>query len=93
MDEFLVDPKTLIKKSSIQPDDYLQVDLEKCIGCKKCSIICPMDLYEIIDGKARLDSDYQKWCLECAHCSVICPVGAIQFQYPKGGSGIIYEKG
>ncbi|MHA1146201.1 MAG: 4Fe-4S binding protein [Candidatus Helarchaeota archaeon] len=93
MNEHLVDPKTIIRKTGPETGDYITVDEEKCNGCGKCTIICPVSLYEIVDGKSRLNSEYEKWCLECAHCWVICPNQAISFHYPKGGSGILYEKG
>lgn len=93
MHEFLVDPKTLIRKTGRETGNYISIDEEKCNGCGKCAIICPVQLYHVEAGKSQLDPDYTKWCLECAHCWVICPTHAIAFRYPKGGSGILYEKG
>ena len=94
MTDELVDPRTLIHKTDEDPGIYITIDEEKCIGCGKCVIICPVELYKIENKKSKLNQDeVKKYCLECAHCWVICPEQAISFQYPKGGSGIIYEKG
>jgi ferredoxin-like protein FixX len=94
MPDELVDPRTLVRKTSIDTGIYITIDEEKCTGCGKCLIICPVELYKILQKKAKLDSnEVKKYCLECAHCWVICPEQAISFCYPRGGSGIIYEKG
>ncbi|MHA1301531.1 MAG: indolepyruvate ferredoxin oxidoreductase subunit alpha [Candidatus Helarchaeota archaeon] len=94
MTDELVDPRTLIHKTKIDTGIYITIDEEKCIGCGRCVIICPVELYKVVEKKAKLDqAQVSKFCLECAHCWVICPEHAINFKYPKGGSGIIYEKG
>ena len=94
MTDELVNPRTLIHKTKIDQGIYITIDEEKCSGCGKCVIICPVEIYKIENKKSKLNQDdVKKYCLECAHCWVICPEQAISFHYPKGGSGIIYEKG
>ncbi len=73
--------------------DFLCITIEKCIGCKMCEIICPMDLWHVIERKAVLNNDYREKCLECGHCYSICKPGAIIFHYPHGGTGVIYTAG
>ena len=46
-----------------------------------------------IDEKITISKDYKEKCLECGACYQVCEPDAISFQYPKGGTGIIYEKG
>ena len=42
---------------------------------------------------AKISDDYKELCLECAHCYSICEYNAIDFHFPKGGTGIIYKRG
>ncbi|WP_315082275.1 4Fe-4S dicluster-binding protein [uncultured Clostridium sp.] len=36
-----------IKAISINKRMYANVDLDKCVGCTKCSIVCPASVIEI----------------------------------------------
>ena len=48
----------------------------KCTGCETCVNICPVNVYEIKNGKAvpvRVED-----CLICRTCESQCPEGAIQ---------------
>jgi len=56
-------------------------------------IICGMDLWKIRDGKAVLESNYKKFCTEYVSCYTVCDYDAIEFTFPPGGYGIVYEKG
>lgn len=81
------------KRHPEETSDFLKVSIEKCTGCGKCEIICPVEIFTIKEKKAVIDPDYKKKCLECGHCWVICPQDAIDFWYPDGGTGVIYENG
>ena len=81
------------KRHPEESSDYIKIDEEKCIGCGNCEIICPAELFKIVNDRAELDSNYKKKCLECAHCWVMCEQEAIDFWYPDGGTGVIYENG
>jgi len=52
----------------------LSVDEKRCIGCNKCSGVCPYDAVRIINGKAVIDPSK---CVECGRCVEVCPVNAI----------------
>lgn len=66
----------------------LELDMEKCIGCGMCEIVCPHRVFAVADGKARiLDRDA---CMECGACEKNCPVDAIQVRAGVGcAAGII----
>ena len=87
-----IDVKGLTKRIG-DTGDFIQVDQEKCNGCGRCTIICIMNLWRLRDGVAHLAEDYQEKCVECAACYSVCDPDAISFQYPKGGTGIIFEQG
>ncbi len=47
---------------------------EKCIGCGKCTGVCPQDCIIISGGRAFIR---QENCLHCGGCAEICPANAI----------------
>lgn len=52
------------------------LDKEKCIGCRRCYILCPEVAINMVDGKADIDHGY---CKGCGICVEECPVKAIDF--------------
>ncbi len=51
------------------------VDMEKCIGCAQCWMVCPDGAIAMEDGKSVIDYNY---CKGCAICKEQCPVDAIE---------------
>lgn len=90
---FVLNLKKLTKRVG-DTGDFIKLDEEKCNGCGKCALICSMGLWRVPLGKkAKLSPKYKELCLECAACWEICEQEAIDFWYPKGGTGIIIEYG
>jgi len=57
-------------------DITIKIDYDKCNGSAKCIEDCPVDVYELVDGKAvasKIDD-----CIECCICVSSCPNGAIE---------------
>ena len=52
----------------------LVVDKTKCSGDAVCSMVCPVEAIEMIDGKAHIDPDL---CMECYTCMNGCAEEAI----------------
>jgi len=51
------------------------VDEEKCIGCGECVDVCPVEVYEMQDGKSvAINADE---CLGCESCVEVCDQDAI----------------
>ncbi len=50
------------------------VDLDKCIGCLKCYLVCPDGA--VIRTEKKIDFEYD-FCKGCGVCAKICPVDAI----------------
>lgn len=55
----------------------IAIDKNKCIGCGKCSEVCPGSLIKLENKKAFIK--YPKDCWGCTSCIKECPVNAVQF--------------
>jgi adenylylsulfate reductase subunit B len=55
----------------------IRINKDKCIGCGKCTEVCPGTLIDLTDKKAVMQ--YPKDCWGCVSCVKECPVGAIEF--------------
>jgi len=94
MSEMKIDLKSLVKRvDTDQMGDYITYDEEKCNSCGRCAVVCPFNLWSVKGGKAKLAPRYQELCVECAACWEICDQEAIDFSYPKGGTGVVIEYG
>jgi MinD superfamily P-loop ATPase len=94
MEEAKIDYRKLVKRvDTDKMGDFISFDESKCDGCGRCALVCSFSLWTVKNGKARLSPKYQELCLECAGCWEICEPEAIDFWYPKGGTGVIIEYG
>lgn len=48
---------------------------DKCISCRKCELVCPLNNIISIDGKPA----WQGNCTHCMACICSCPTGAIEY--------------
>ncbi|MHC1714830.1 MAG: DUF362 domain-containing protein [Acidaminococcaceae bacterium] len=51
----------------------ITVDQELCVGCKKCSAVCPEQAITVKDKKASVAAEK---CIGCGECLTVCPVKA-----------------
>ncbi len=64
-------------------------DMDKCIGCGICSMVCPVRAVEMIGrGKEATIKHYLDRCIYCGQCAESCPVKAITMtpEYELSGS-------
>ncbi|HBA89363.1 MAG TPA: ferredoxin [Geobacter sp.] len=68
----------------------LELDRALCVGCGRCLEVCPHQVFEMEQKRARLcDRDA---CMECGACARNCPVAAIRVDAGVGcASGMISE--
>ncbi len=52
------------------------VDEAKCVGCEECVDICPVDVFEMKDGKSVVANGED--CEECESCIEVCEEDAIE---------------
>jgi NAD-dependent dihydropyrimidine dehydrogenase PreA subunit len=51
----------------------VQIDLEKCTGCKTCEVVCQVGAIKVVKRKAQADDK----CVNCAACVKVCPENAL----------------
>mgnify|MGYP006283569563 CR=1 FL=1 len=54
------------------------VNKDKCTGCGSCADICPTEVFEISEGKAKVAKPDE--CIGCRACEVQCPENAIKVE-------------
>jgi len=57
-------PKKLVPK----------IDIERCVGCGYCVVICPAKALKLVKGKALVNTDA---CASEGKCIAVCPTKAI----------------
>jgi 2-oxoglutarate ferredoxin oxidoreductase subunit delta len=68
----------------------LEVDAERCKGCKTCVEVCPKGVFELyrLDGRQKSRVARLGECEQCTACVKQCPEGAILAEPPiKGAAG------
>ena len=55
---------------------------EKCIGCERCSEVCPHRVFSVHGERASLQRPER--CMECGACQRNCPTGAITVESGVG---------
>lgn len=73
---------------------HIQItNADVCHQCqsKACTVCCPASCYtKEGDGRVTLITD---GCLECGTCRVVCAERNVQWEYPRGGYGILFKFG
>jgi ferredoxin like protein len=91
----MINPHDLLKlvHKNVGEDNFLQLTEAKCSGCGNCVVVCPAILWKLKDKHAQLDENYKEKCLECGACYHVCDSRAIEFDFPRGGCGIMVKFG
>jgi len=51
---------------------------DKCDGCNECVSACPVNIIEMVNGKAVCEDSGE--CLGCESCVAVCPSEAVKLQ-------------
>lgn len=65
----------------------LALNAERCVGCSRCVDVCPHNVFDIADGKARIIR--RDDCVECGACALNCPAAALSVHAGVGCASAI----
>jgi len=66
----------------------LKLNSELCTGCSMCLIVCPHNVFSLINKKSVIEN--KDSCMECGACQRNCPENAISVTTGVGcAAGII----
>ena len=65
-----------MKKDYEEGEIKITIDLDKCTGAGECAVACPVEIFEVVDGKAVCKNVGE--CIECCACVNACPNTAIE---------------
>jgi len=65
-----------MKKVFEEGNIKITIDYDKCIGASECVTACPVNIFELENGKAVAKNLSE--CIECCACVNACPKGAIE---------------
>ena len=65
-----------MKKEFEEDNIKITIDYDKCTGASECVTACPVEIFEVKDGKAVCKNVEE--CIECCACVNACPKEAIE---------------
>ena len=65
----------------------LRLSPDTCIGCGKCTEVCPHGVFSFENGRATITD--KNSCMECGACAKNCPVSAIKVDANVGCAAAI----
>jgi ferredoxin like protein len=77
----------------VAPEAHIVVDGRKCTDCstRGCIVACPANLF-VPTADGGIVFNYEQ-CFECGTCYLVCNVeGAITWNYPEGGHGVVFRR-
>lgn len=78
----------------VAPTAHITLDSSRCDGCSThiCVSACPAELF-VRTSDGGIIFNYER-CFECGTCLHLCNVeGALTWQYPTLGHGVIFHHG
>ncbi|MCK8827803.1 4Fe-4S dicluster domain-containing protein [Natroniella acetigena] len=96
MPNFLKNNQSPLEYVTIKVDDQSHInikDQKKCLNqCenKPCTYYCPTRVFSWDEQSNKIRVDYSR-CIECLACPFGCPLNNIDWNFPRGSYGVIYQ--
>ncbi|CAN5629415.1 4Fe-4S dicluster domain-containing protein [soil metagenome] len=77
----------------VHPQAHIVVDGDVCADCttRECVVACPANLF-VPTAAGGVVFNYEQ-CFECGTCYLVCTQeGAISWNYPAGGYGVVFHR-
>lgn len=77
-------------------ESHIRVDNSICTNCpidQLCTYVCPARVYVPSRRPGQVIHVSYENCVECGTCWVACTAGAIHWENPMGGHGVVYRGG
>ena len=58
-----------------EEEHWVEIDLDLCVGAAECVEVCPVEVYDIENGKVIAENIAE--CIDCMACQDVCPTNAI----------------
>ncbi|WP_148895814.1 4Fe-4S dicluster domain-containing protein [Geothermobacter ehrlichii] len=83
--------------TAFNPDIKAHIVLndEICISkCKEryCTFVCPASCFVYEEESSKVVFSFEG-CLECGTCRISCEEGALDWNHPEGGYGVVFRLG
>lgn len=88
-----IEAKLALNVYKLDTNPHISIVPKRCRRCRGryCLRVCPARLFTL-DEKGDIRFNYEG-CLECGTCLIACRECAIEWSYPKGGSGVQFRYG
>jgi len=53
---------------------------DRCIGCRACAELCPLDVFGALDSEKRITYRDRSLCFQCGACVMQCPEDALDLK-------------
>lgn len=86
----IIDEKISLVRYNVDSEPHIRVKTEVCRACDQplCLTACPARCYRLENDSVEF---FYEGCLECGTCRIICKLGAVDWDYPRGGFGVCYR--
>lgn len=81
--------RTMENIKYIKDVSTLALNVDKCIACGMCQVVCPHRVFCVCDKKAQIVD--KNACMECGACAKNCPVTAIDLKPGVGCASYIIQ--